>query len=243
MHSLFNRTFRDACANAFVVVAVAAAGCGPSGGSSVNTVSGNDASGDVIPTSGPYQPMTVGDTWLYHVNDKGVKYDKTATFEAQEDEGGPKAGTQGFRMRESFPANVQLTWYHQEGQTVVRDHEQALDSSNTLTSEDWYDPYRLRVDETPDHLVGGANWTWTYKDTHSSRSKPTATTSLTESWKVDAVDEAVTVPAGTFASLRLTHVDPTDGSTKTYWFVRGVGKAREETSAGHIEELASYQLK
>jgi hypothetical protein len=29
---------------------------------------------------------------------------------------------------------------------------------------------------------------------------------------------------------------------KTQWFVRGVGKVRETTSAGHIEELTSYNI-
>ena len=48
------------------------------------------------------------------------------------------------------------------------------------------------------------------------------------------------VPAGNFASLHLTRTDSSDGSTKSYWFVRGVGKVREATSGGHIEELTSY---
>src|SRR5215831_3570140 len=109
------------------------AGCSPGGGDTVVTTtpdSGTGASADVQPTSGPYQPLSVGATWSYHVNDKGVKYDKNAAFEVQEDLGGPKAGTTAFRMKETFPATVQLTWYHQEGDVVVRDHEQALDVSN-----------------------------------------------------------------------------------------------------------------
>src|SRR5262249_53979170 len=152
---------------------------GSGDGSSVSTIPGGDGGGGpVIPTSGPYQPLVVGASWTYHVNDKGVKYDKKAGFEAQEDLGGPKAGTSGFRMRQTLPATVQLTWYHQNGEVVVRDHEQSLDSGGNLKSEDWYDPYRLRVDESAAHLKAGASWTWTYNDTKTSRSKPTATTSL-----------------------------------------------------------------
>ena len=37
-------------------------------------------------------------------------------------------------------------------------------------------------------------------------------------------------------------MDPTNGSTKTQGFVRGVGKVRELTGAGHFEELTSYQI-
>jgi len=242
MRSLSNPRFNPAWAAAVGAAAAFIAGCGPSGGTSVNTVPGFDGGGgDVLITSGPYQPLVVGASWTYHVNDKGVKYDKVAVFETQEDLGGPKAGTSGFRMKETFPANTQLTWYSQVGDVVARMHEQSMDANNQPKSEDWYDPYRLRVDASADHLKSGASWDWNYSDTHTSRTKPTATVSLTEHWKVDGINEPVTVPAGTFASLRLTHIDPSDGSTKTYWFVKGVGKAREETSAGHIEELASYQ--
>jgi hypothetical protein len=230
------------------LAAALAGGCGGSSGASGNTVvtgsggSGGAVDGPVQPTTGPYQPMAVNATWTYNVDDKGVKYVKTAVFEAMEDLGGPKAGTMGYRMKETFPSHVQLTWYHQEGTLVVRDHEQSLDGANVLQSEDWYTPYRLRVDETPAHLQSGASWSWSFSDAHTSLSKPASTTQLTETWTVDAIDQPLSVPAGTFATLRLTHHDPTDGSTKTYWFVRGVGKIREETSAGHIEELTSYQI-
>jgi len=180
--------------------------------------------------------------WTYHVNDKGVQYDKPAVIETMEDIGGPKVGTLGYRMRETMPTGSQLTWYSQSGLVVEREHEQAFDTTGTISSEDWYDPYRLRVDETPDHLTAGASWIGSYMDTHTSRSKPTSTISSNDTWTVAGVDVSVTVPAGTFAALKLTHADAADGSTKTYWFVRGVGKVREETSGGHVEELASYQV-
>jgi hypothetical protein len=238
MHRFWSITCGGIIATALLLV-----GCGGGGSGTVATTPADDAAaGEVQVTSGPYQPMVVGAQWLYHVNDKGVKYDKQAVFETQEDEGGPKAGTQGFRMKETMPATTQLTWYSQQGDVVARDHVQSLDATGALTSEDWYDPYRLRVDSSAAHTTAGASWTWTFNDTHSSRTKPTATNSLTEGWKCEAVDEPVTVPGGTFAALRLTHIDPTDGSTKTYWFVKGVGKVREETSAGHIEEMASYSV-
>jgi hypothetical protein len=230
-----------ACA---VVATALGVGCG-GGGNSVDLPPGSGGAGGGGPvqvTTGDYQPLVVNATWAFNINDKGVKYDKTVTTEAFEDLGGMKAGTMAYRMRTTIPNDIQLTWYHREGDVVVRDHEQDFDGTMAMKTEDWYDPYRLRVDETADHLKAGASWNWSFTDIHSSRTKATASTAVTESWKVDAVDQPVTVPAGTFAALRLTHVDPTDMSTKTYWFVRGVGKVREETSGGHIEEMTSYQI-
>jgi hypothetical protein len=243
MRSLTRTIFALGCAAAL------AAGCGggnDGGGSSPGSGgsggSGSGGGGTVTPTSGPFQPLVVNASWTYHVNDKGVEYDKPALFEAVEDMGGPKAGTMGYRMRETLPTQAQLTWYTQVGQVVAREHEQAFDTTGRMTSEDWYDPYRLRVDETPDHLTSGANWNWSYMDMHTSLSKPASNTSSNETWTVAGVDVSVTVPAGTFAALKLVHADAADGSTKTYWFTRGVGKVREETSAGHVEELTAYTI-
>jgi hypothetical protein len=69
--------------------------------------------------------------------------------------------------------------------------------------------------------------------------KPGATTMKTDNWRVDGVDEPVTVPYGTFLSLHVSRTDPTDGSIKSFWFVRGVGKVKETNNSGHLEELSA----
>src|SRR3954451_10793597 len=120
------RLFGGVCAVALGgAMAILGAGCGGSspsatgaGGSAGNGGSGGSTGGGgtaVQTTSGPYQPLVVNATWTYHVNDKGLIYDKMTKFEAQEDLGGPKAGTMAFRMRETMPSESQLTWYHAEG--------------------------------------------------------------------------------------------------------------------------------
>jgi len=224
-----------------------AGGCGggstgASGAVHPGGTGGTTITGPIQETSGPYQPLAVNAAWTYHVDDKGVIYDKNSTVEAQEDAGGPKAGTMAFRWRDTFPSNGQLTWYVVDGDIVQRIHEIALDSTGANKSEDWYDPYRLRVDTTAEHMVVGATYTNTYVDHHTSRTKPATNDTLNDALAVDGVDEPVGVPAGNYKSLHLTHTDATDGSTKDYWFVKGVGKVREQTSSGHIEELTSFKL-
>lgn len=222
--------------------ATGAGGTTGTGGTGTGTGTGGTGA-PAMPTTGPYQPLTVGATWTYKVDDKGVKYDKVNLVEALEDVGGQHAGVMAYRVRTTVPSESQLTWYQVSGTQVLRLRDQDLDmTSGAVKSEDWYVPSRLRVDESPDKMMVGATWTLMYMDMHTSLTKGSSTTSETDGWKVEAIDETVTVPAGSFLALRLTHVDQSDGSTKSYWFARGVGKVREATTAGHIEELASYQV-
>ena len=225
--------------------AVGAAGCGTSGDGTTPVVTGGGGSGsggDPGPaqtTTGPYEPLTVGASWTYHVNDTGVVYDKVSTVEATEDAGGMFAGVTVFRVHDHFPAEEQNTWYQVDGSVVKRLHEDVLNGA-LLKSEDWFSPFRLRVDETAEHMVAGAAWTMSYMDTASNPPKAVTMTAKSDAWRVDGVDEMVSVPFGTFMSLHVTRTDPSDGSTKSFWFVRGVGKVKEQTSGGHKEELAAY---
>ena len=231
------RTFKLGC-RAALAVALGATGCGSSGSANPPATDG----GPITPTSGPYQPLSVGTTWTYHVDDQGVVYDKQSSVEALEDIGGMAAGIMGYRVRETIKSSIQLTWYEVTATDVRRHHDQVM-SGTQLTSEDWYSPYLLRVDTSSDHLKAGASWTMTYMDTKTTSSKPTQTTTVSHNWHVDAVGTAVTVPAGTFAALQVTFTDKTNGtSTKTQWFVQGVGKVKEQTSAGHTEQLTAYTI-
>ncbi|HXT99342.1 MAG TPA: hypothetical protein VN903_00020 [Polyangia bacterium] len=223
------------------LLAIGGSGCG--GGSSSMTSPDNTGDpGTPQVTTGPYQPLTVGTTWTYHVDDQGTTYDKQSAVEAFEDMGGDIAGTMGYRVRETIKASIQLTWYEQTATDVRRHHDTLSDTTGRMLSDEWYAPYLLRVDEAPDHLQAGATWTINYTKTKTTASKPTAMTNQAETWKVDAVDIVAAVPAGTFNALKITRTDTSDGSTKTQWFVRGVGKVRELTGAGHKEELTAYTI-
>src|SRR6478752_4723920 len=221
------------------LLAIGGSGCG--GGGSDTTDSGGPV-GPPQTTTGPYQPLTVGSTWTYHVDDQGTVYDKQSAVEAFEDMGGMAAGTMGYRVRETIKASIQLTWYEQTTTDVRRHHDQLSDTSGRQLSDEWYSPYLLRVDESTDHLQQGANWTINYEKTKTTSSKPTATTNQAETWTVEGVDMVTAVPAGTFNALKVTRTDTADGSTKTQWFVRGVGKIREQTGQGHVEELTAYNV-
>jgi len=219
-------------------------GSGGTGGSSGSGGTGALAADGAVPmmTSGRYQPMVVGATWVYNVTDTGFAYTKNSAVTAFEDIGGMAAGTMGYKVSETIKTSTQLTWYESTATDVRRHHDQQTDANGIMASEDWYTPYDLRVDESSDHLATGAAWTVTYMDAHTSASKPATTKTITENWTTDASNETVTVPAGTFSALKITRTDTADGSSKSQWFVPGVGKIRESNTTGHLEELTSYMI-
>ncbi len=233
------------------LAAVAGAGCSSSGsGGSVGSTSGSGGSSGALAadgavplvTSGRYQPLVVGTTWVYNVTDTGVAYVKNSAVESYEDIGGIAAGIMGYKVSETIKTSTQLTWYESTATDVRRHHDQQVDANGVMSSEDWYTPYDLRVDESPDHLMAGAAWTLSYMDAHTSASKPATNKTITENWTTDAVNETVTVPAGTFSALKITRTDTSDGTAKSQWFVPGVGKIRESNTTGHLEELTSYMI-
>jgi len=230
------------------VVAAAAGGCGANGGQNNGGpgVTGPLAADGAVPmtTSGRYQPLAVGASWTYQVTDtNNVAYTKNSMITAFEDVGGAFAGTMTYKLTENVKNSTQYTWYQMTDTDVRRLHDQQLDSSGAVSSDDWYMPYNLRVDEAAEHMMVGASWQLTYEDDHTSAKKPPKTTSTTENWSTDAVNETVTVPAGTFSAVRITRTDTaTGGSAKTQWFVPGVGKVREQNNTGHLEVLTSYQI-
>ena len=73
-------------------------GGGAAGAATTPPPTGTVDAGPPMTTTGPYQPLTVGSTWTYKVDDQGFKYDKTSTVESVEDMGGAKAGTMGYRV-------------------------------------------------------------------------------------------------------------------------------------------------
>ena len=195
------------------------------------------------PRAERYLPFDVGSTWTYDVTEVGLPtVQKTSTVEAFEDTGGDKAGVEAFRVRTEKTAGATVSWQQDICTGVVRHREKSFDMNDALVSDQYYAPSKLRIDETPARLAQSATWTESYTETEiDPGTGATTTTAKAATWTVDAVDEEITVPAGTFTCLRLHRVGADVGqSDKTYWFAAGVGKIRETGS--QTEELASYTL-
>ena len=190
------------------------------------------------PLSERYLPLVVGASWTYDTSEMGSPVvPKTTTFEAFEDVGDLKTGVTAFRQRTEKVVGHALSWHHDDCTGVTRHREQTFDDAGTLVTDQFYVPGKLRVDEAPAHLTLGATWTTAYTEVEVDPILGTHTVSKDETWTVQAVDEMVTTPAGTFSCLKV-HKTTSGAAAKTYWFAKGVGKVQE--TGEQMETLTAF---
>jgi hypothetical protein len=235
-------------------VAMRAGASGASAGAAGATVgmAGNEAVVDAGATSGATAPavdgggslfpIETGNSWTFRTTKGSSVGSKTQTVDELEMVGGtgPNSETMAYRMTTSKDDGLDKTesWQAEVEGKIVRYRERSYAASNgELEIEEHWDPYKLRIDAT--QLTVGATYTEEYAETKLVAGAAPATANASDAWRVVAIDEMVTVPAGTFSAVVIEKVGGT--STKRYWFVRGVGKVKEQSGA-QLEELTSYML-
>lgn len=200
--------------------------------------------GCATPATARLLPLAVGTSWTYAVSDGagGTPVLKVSTVEAFEEVGERKAGVLAFRVRTEKTDGATVSWQADACTSVRRHREQSLDTAGTLLSDQVYVPDKLRVDETAEHLVTGAQWVAAYVELEVDPVTGAVTTKdKSDLWTVEAAAEEVTVPAGTFTAARLFRVGQEAGQAeKRYWFAPGVGKVKEV--GNQTEELSTFTL-
>ena len=195
------------------------------------------------------QPLRLGARWTYQIRslrDDSIRA-KTTTVTATRVLDGKKADKRVFETETRFADDLTVGWIEDVGLRLVRHGEQRF-KRGTLraTHRVWWHPHKTKVDESPARLRVGTFWDEEYTeeggDTPGLRR---------DRWTVKALDEPVTVPAGTFRCVRLQRDELLNSNagedaqdvSKTYWFAPGVGKVKELADFGNrIEELVSFQL-
>ncbi|MET0283697.1 MAG: hypothetical protein ABW352_04485, partial [Polyangiales bacterium] len=193
-------------------------------------------------TTGALLPFAEGNSWTYQVTGDGEQSTKVTTVGALETVGGsgPNASKQAFRVVTSKGEDDQtISWQNVEGDRVVRYREQSFHAkTGGLEAEEHWVPHKLHIDASAEHVARGASWLEEYEETKLEAGEADDTQTRRDPWTVDAVDQQVTVPAGTFRAIVFTK---SGGSNqKVYWYVPGVGKVKE--TGGQTEELVSYQV-
>lgn len=188
-------------------------------------------------------PLSVGVRWTYDVTDLRTPgsptVTKASTVEAFEDVGARKEGTGAFRVRTEKTSGETVSWQEDRCTAIVRHREQSFGSNGTMESDQFYMPSKLRVDESPEHLTLGARWTVSYEEIEVDPVAGETRQSKDETWSVEAIDESVTVPAGTFVTIQFRKITSGDAD-KRFWFAPGVGKVKEQGE--QLEELRDFQL-
>ena len=231
-------------------------GTGPGVGGSTGGTSTGTGGGPCESTGDPSQqllPMKTGNTWTYLVTDSttGVEAKTQTVMEAGPIGGmGPNAGTTACRFvtRKGTDLKDQtISWQARVGTRVVRYREQAYAAMApyALELEEYWEPYKLRVDESPEHMTAGATWMETDQETKLAVGLAPAKAEVQEQWKVTADRVAVTVLGKSYEVMIVTKTGQPSGTDpapmKTYWWARGIGKVKE-IGFNQTEELMSYQL-
>lgn len=192
------------------------------------------------PTVGPPSsgaslfPLAKGNRWDYRVRSSSKLRTKTQTVSATT---AIDAGGIGFVLTTREGNDVTTSLQALDGGRLVRLFEETWEGA-VVEDRVRFDPPHLRLDV----LEGREGYAYhsAFVENHldamdavvSSRRK-------VQRFVVESDDEVVSVPAGTFRTVRVRR-EATDGPAKTYWYARGVGKVREV--GGKIEELEAFRV-
>lgn len=200
---------------------------------------GGGPGGDEAHSSdGPLLPLTVGARWTYREFDplSGVRFTKVTTVKDYQPLDG--AGPMVYLLESESPTKVSRVYLEAQSDLVVRHREETYYAAK-LTEAKVLSPFSLRA---PEQLPARS---WTADDRYTeSTFGPDGRLLKTQDhayrWVVGALSEQLTVPAGTFETVRLERTSPT-GKEKTTWWAPGIGKVKED-ELGVVEELAEYSL-
>jgi hypothetical protein len=101
-----------------------------------------------------------------------------------------------------------------------------------LNKRETWTPHKLRLDEAPAHIVPHSRWDEMYTEMMQNPLEAPTTRARVDFWFIEADDEIVHVPAGTFKAMRIRKrtTDADDG--KTYWFADAWARSSSDRAAG-----------
>lgn len=176
-------------------------------------------------------PVKVGNRWEIQITDaSGLVSSKVQSVLSENEDGFTFQTLRGNREVTSVQK------IDEEGR-LVRTQEQTV-REGVVTERLSYQPPSLRLDLVKTKLGDSFEYTFT-EQRLAPDGTVESTKEKTQQFTIEAVDEQVTVPGGTFTCTRVRRVT-VNGPEKTYWYARGVGKIKE--LGGQTEELVRADL-
>jgi len=185
-------------------------------------------------------PLTTGSTWTYRITDptRGV-FDKSV--EVMGPQAVPETASTAIMVRSVQPHLEEQSWQLElDNGTVVRLREEDLKAGAIVRVTTW-------SPATVKSLALVQQQGWSYQSVIRERTRQddglVEEKERTYVWRVLAVNDSVTVPAGTFNNaIKVLRERPDkEGSARTYWLVPGIGKVKEDGE--RLEELVSHNVK
>lgn len=184
-------------------------------------------------------PLTRGTTWTYRITDP-----TRGTFEKKVEVLGeqtvPQTSMKAIAVRSTQPHLEELSWQLEMSGVVVRLREEDR-KAGTLARVTTWSPATVKA------ISQAQNPGWSYSSDIRELTRlgdgTTEDKDKTYVWTVEAVNETVTTPAGTFTNaIRLKRArGDKENQERTYWLVPGIGKVKEDGE--RLEELVSHDVK
>jgi len=192
-------------------------------------------------------PLVDGTRWTYHhttlVDDPWDETDTVTSTTYQ--------GQDAFILSDQEDAEGEQTHSTHviDGTRVYRAYKE-VEVGDVVAVTTTYDPAFLRYDEawteSGDTVTLDDDWTQAcVVASTASNCAPGAVKvgTTTHTYTVLSAAEELTVPAGTFTTVKVQRDNVTSPETKLFWFAAGVGKVREENpSTGAVSELTAYEI-
>ncbi len=223
------------------VVAILAAGCLFLGaGCSGDDDGGGDGGepGTCGFESDDYLPYQAGFAWSYQITDlvSGEQETKEQHLEPEMED--PEFGTVMTQVTGKLNGTT-ISLVAKDGDRVLRFTQEDRDAADALEKTTTYDPPAIRIDESSERTMAGAEWDEEYTETIDDPVNGTTVIPTVDHWTVLGVDEPCDSPLGTFSCIRLRRTRTMGGiAEKEFHFARGIGKVRE-IGANQVEVLTA----
>ncbi|HEX8822470.1 MAG TPA: hypothetical protein VF794_21265 [Archangium sp.] len=185
-------------------------------------------------------PLTRGTTWTYRITDP-----TRGTFEKKVEVLGeqtvPETSMKAIAVRSTQPHLEELSWQLDMNGVVVRLREEDR-KAGTLAEVTTWSPATVKA--LSQERAQGWSYSSDIRELTRLGDGTTEDKDKTYVWTVEAVNETVTTPAGTFPNairLKRARGDKDDAQPRTYWLVPGIGKVKEDGE--RLEELVSHDVK
>ncbi len=189
-----------------------------------------------------YLPVAVGNRWVYNEIDvAGIRDDQTDVKEI--------TGTADYEGMLTF---IMTSTPSTSGTTKHFKWRVTDERVTRVRSEDWLNGTMVEYHTYRPNLQGFLRYSTKLSspgDSISEEHHHVACNALTNAcvdknkpfvWTVVALDEVITVPAGTFSCIKIRRTRAA-GNFKEYWYAEGVGKVYE-VGLGNYEELLEYTI-
>lgn len=188
--------------------------------------------------SDEYLPYQAGFSWTYQITDlvSGQKETKEQHLEPEMEH--PDFGPVLTQVTGKLNGTT-ISLTRKEGSRVLRFQQEDRDASDVVEKTTTYDPPEIRIDESPERVMAGAEWDESYTETITDPVNGTTAIPTVDHWTVLGVDEPCESPLGMFMCLRVRRTRTMGGiAEKEFHFARGIGKVRE-IGSNQLEELTA----